>query len=797
MRTLFVVSAAVLAVASAHAEPLDLATVMADPDWIGAPVQSPYWSADGKSIYYRLKREGSATLDLHRVDVASGRSTKLDAAALTNADGPAVFSRDRRHAAFCLNDYVYVRSLADGRRVQVTATPQRECTLQFSADGRALQFRQGHDWYRYDLARGTSQPVAILKFAVDPNATTPDALAERQLALFPSLRDRQTAKAAQRDAEHALDAADPSRAPAPFWLGDARVPLDSRLSPNGRWLLVVTTPKGTPSGQVPQITHFVTASGYAETENVHRYVGRDAPVSQSLLLLDLAERKTWPLAFDALPGIHDDPLASIRAGTIARLQAAGKADEARALAAPATRAVLVDLRADYAGGSNIVWADDGANVAVLLRAVDNKDRWIATVDFDAHALQTQHRLTDPAWINWHFNDFGWQRDGRALWYLSEESGYAQLYTKPLGGAAKALTGGTFEVSRPQLSADGRWFYLRTNKVAPYSYDVYRVPANGGALGRVSEYQGLNEFALSPDASRLALTHSSAYVLPQLAVLSSAGGKPRELTATTKPAFAARAWIAPRIVEIASSHGAGTIYAKFYGAADASKPRPAVIFLHGGDIQNTLLSYPPYFREQLYHNLLVQQGYAVLDIDYRVTNGYGRPWRTGVYREFKPALDDILDGKAWLVREQGVDPQRVGIYGGSMGGFMTLTALLRAPGEFAAGAALRPVTDWTTYTQSVSSALFNDPRLDPDAYRINSPIDHAEQLQDALLLAHGLIDDNVFASDSLRLYQRFIELRKKDFWLAPYPLERHGFTSADAWYDEFRRIDELFRTFLKP
>ena len=797
MRTLFAAFAAVLVAASAHAEPLDLATVMADPDWIGAPVQSPYWSADGRSIYYRLKREGSATLDLHRVDVASGRTTKLDVAALANADGPAVFSRDRRHVAFCLNDYVYVRSLSDGRRTQVTTTPQRECTLQFSADGRALQFRQAHDWYRYDLARGTSQPVAILKFAADPNVSASDALAERQLELFQSLRDRQAAKSAQRDAERQLDAADPLRAPAPFWLGDANVALDSRLSPNGRWLLLVTAPKGTPGGQVPQITHFVSASGYAEPENVHRYVGRDAPAGQSLLLVDLAERKTYPLAFDVLPGIQDDPLAAIRARTIASLQAAGKTDEAKALEAPKTRAVLVDLRSSYGGGSNIAWSDDGANVAVQLHAGDKKDRWIASVDFDRHALQLQHRLTDPAWISWHSNDIGWQRDGRALWFLSEESGYAQLYTKPLDGTARAMTSGAFEVSRPQLSPDGRWFYLRANKVAPYSYDVYRVPSNGGALSRVSEYQGLNDFTLAPDGARLALTHSSAYVLPQLAVLPSAGGKPRELTATTKPAFAERAWIAPRIVEIPSSHGAGTIYAKFYGMGDASKPRPAVIFLHGGDIQNTLLSYPPYSREQLYHNLLVQQGYAVLDIDYRVTSGYGRTWRVPVYRDFKPALDDILDGKAWLVREQGVDAKRVGVYGGSMGGFMTLMALLRAPGEFAAGAALRPVTDWTTYNQNVSTSLFNDPRLDPDAYRVNSPIDHAEHLQDALLLAHGLIDDNVFASDSIRLYQRFVELRKTNFWFAPYPLERHSFADADAWYDEFRRIDELFRTFLKP
>src|SRR5262249_17871039 len=154
--------------------------------------------------------------------------------------------------------------------------------------------------------------------------------------------------------------------------------LDSRLSPDGRWLVLVTTPKGTPTGPAPALMQFVTATGYPEIENVRRYVGRDTPVSQSLLLVDLVERKPHPLSFDALPGVHDDPLAAVRARTIAALGAAGDTARAKTLAAPATRAVLVDLRSDYGAGGGVIWSDDGANVAIQLRAVDNKDRWIAT-----------------------------------------------------------------------------------------------------------------------------------------------------------------------------------------------------------------------------------------------------------------------------------------------------------------------------------------------------------------------------------------------------------------------------------
>ncbi|RCS28693.1 S9 family peptidase [Rhodanobacter denitrificans] len=782
--------------------PLDLETVMANPDWIGQPVEAPYWSVDGRSLYYTLKRDGSPVRDLYRVDPAGGQGVKLDPAALAQADGPAVFDRTHKRAAFILHGDVFVVDLASGRRQQVTRTPQAESSPRFSADGRALQYRAGNDWYSYDLASGVAAPAAILKFADDPQAKQPDALGRQQLALFTTLREIKADKQAMRDEDKALDAADPGRAPQPFWLGDKFRAMDTELSPDGRWMLVVTVPRDHAKGEASKVNHYVTESGYTEPKDARTYVGRNDPAPQSLLLLDLRAHQQYPLKTDGLPGIKDDPLKALRAQAVAALEKAGRQDEAKALKAPDVRPVRIIAGTEDGGGGGIAWSDDGGQLAIQLRAIDNKDRWIASVDFDRHALVPQHRLTDPAWINWNFNDFGWLKDGRTLWYLSEETGWSQLYAKPLGGKAKALTAGRFEVSHPQLGEDGRWFYLRTNKVAPYSYDVYRVPPAGGELERVTNYQGMDDFALSPDGTQLAVLHSSPYLFAQLAVQPAAGGTPRELTRTMKPAYLARDWIAPKIVEVPSSHGAGSIYAKYYGPAnetDAPASRPAVIFVHGaGYLQNVTLSSTYYFREQMFHNLLVQQGYVVLDMDYRASEGYGRAWRTAIYRQMgHPELEDLLDGKAWLVKNHGVDPRRVGIYGGSYGGFMTEMALLRAPGEFAAGAALRPVSDWTLYNHEYTSNILNDPQLDPEAYRTSSPIEYAEKLQDPLLIQHGLIDDNVLAEDSIRLYQRFIELHKKNFWMSLYPLERHGFVHADSWYDEYRRIDELFETYVKP
>ncbi|HEY9131672.1 MAG TPA: prolyl oligopeptidase family serine peptidase [Dyella sp.] len=808
MRRTFVAGLAALAVlpqafAQAPAgSSLDMETIMANPDWIGAAVEQPYWSADGRSIYYALKRDDSKVRDLYRVDIASGRSDKLDAAGQVQADGPSVFDRAHRHAAFIRHGDVFLVDLANGRRVQVTRTPEIESALRFSSDGRALQFRQANLWFSYDIAAGVVAPAAQLKFADDPKDKDKkiDDLGADQLRLFKSLRQIKADKDGLREHDDALAAVDSSRVPEPIYLGDKADLVDTELSPDGRWMLLVTQPENVDEGKKPQVTHYVTDSGYATQQDTRVYVGRNDPTPQSLLLVDLAQHKSYPLSLDGLPGIKDDPLKILRAKAVAALEKDGKTDRAKALKAPDERAVRIISDADDGGGGGIVWSDDGSNLAIQLRAIDNKDRWIASVDFDKHALVNQHRLHDEAWINWNFNDFGWLKDNRTLWYLSEETGYSQLYTKLPGGKPRALTEGKFEVSHPQLSDDGQWFYVRTNKAAPYSYDVYRLPTAGGELTRLTQYQGMDDFLLSPDGKQLAVVHSAPYVLAQLAVQDAAGGAPRELTDTMKPAFTAHAWIAPQIIQVPSSHGAGNIWAKYYGPAnpDEAKGRPAVIFVHGaGYLQNVTLSWSNYFREQMFHNLLVQQGYVVLDMDYRASEGYGRSWRTAIYRQMgHPELEDLLDGKAWLVKQHGIDGKRVGIYGGSYGGFMTEMALLRAPGEFAAGAALRPVSDWRLYNHEYTSDILNDPQLDPESYRVSSPIEYADQLKDPLLIQHGLIDDNVLAEDSVRMYQRFIELHKKNFWISLYPMERHGFVHPDSWYDEYRRIDELFETYVK-
>ena len=140
----------------------------------------------------------------------------------------------------------------------------------------------------------------------------------------------------------------------------------------------------------------------------------------------------------------------------------------------------------------------------------------------------------------------------------------------------------------------------------------------------------------------------------------------------------------------------------------------------------------------------------------------------------------------------MNPKRIGVYGGSYGGFITLMAMFTTPDVFAAGAALRPVTDWAHYNHGYTSNILNVPQKDMEAYRRSSPIYFAEGLKGALLICHGMVDTNVHFQDSVRLVQRLIELRKENWTFAPYPVENHSFTEASSWADEYQTHSQVVR-----
>jgi dipeptidyl aminopeptidase/acylaminoacyl peptidase len=846
------------AAASPPRDDVTLERIMADPDWLGAFPEHPAWADDSQAVYFERKRPGANIRDLFRLPLAATGGEGLpsaerladEARVESPGEGGAwspAWSPGGRRRVFLRDGDVWLHDLDSGRLSQLTRTNDLESAVRFQADPRFIAYRRGTTWVVRDSVTGLAAEPADLRLAKDP-AAPPDPdepyVGRQEERLFTVLATQLDRERADRERDTELRAADPSRPPRPWYLGDDVELVDSELSPAGTTLLAVLSKKGNDDGKRDLMPRWVTRDGYVEQEAVRPKVGTGKATSPTLALLDLTGHRRFDLDLTALPGIDVDPLADLRqAAQAARDAEAAKATPVIAGAQPtATKAPPPTKKAKDGEPAaardtpravdvqNLVWSPDGRHLLLDLRAADNKDRWLATVDATAEAprLVPLQRLSDPAWINYAFQEVGWLPDSQAVWYLSEETGYAHLYLHPLHSPRRQLTRGNFEVASPIVTRDGRLAYVQANRDNPGVWEIYRLAlpdagtppsATPPELVAVTALGGLNEAHLSPDERQLLVVHSEALRPPELwlqpLLAEAAAPTPaRPLTDSRSAAFTAIQWTPPRFEAIPSTHTTAVglpIHARVYTpeaaatarglpAPSSAGRRPAVVFVHGaGYLQNAHQGWSDYAHEFMFHSLLTRRGYVVLDLDYRASAGYGRDWRTAIYRWMgKPELEDLADGVAWLVAHENVDPARIGVYGGSYGGFLTFMSMFTQPYLFAAGAALRPVTDWSHYNQGYTSDILNTPDVDPEAYRRSSPIEFAAGLRKPLLICHGMVDDNVLFLDSVRLVQRLIELEKGPlFETAIYPVEAHGFKEPSSWLDEYRRIYALFERTLWP
>lgn len=232
--------------------------------------------------------------------------------------------------------------------------------------------------------------------------------------------------------------------------------------------------------------------------------------------------------------------------------------------------------------------------------------------------------------------------------------------------------------------------------------------------------------------------------------------------------------------------------------------PVIVFVHGaGSLQNVYKGWSNnYWREYMFHQYLTTLGYYVVEVDYRHSIGYGRKFREDVTNWMgKYETQDIEDGLAYLADNfEKADTSRVGIYGGSYGGFMALYAVGVSPEHFDAAAGLRSVTNWENYyyaNPSYTLPRLGSPERDSVNYARSSPLTYADSLKQPVLLLHGLTDDNVGFQDAVQYIERLIQSGNEEFDMMMYPSERHSFRDEDAWYDEYRRILEFFEKHLKP
>ena len=785
---------------------LTVEKIMRDPKWIGTSPSGAYWSADGKYLLFNWNPDQQVSDSLYYITPSQHTPQKATLAfrrQIIDA-GDVRYNTTRTAYVYALDGDIYVADVKSNRHQRITQTVETESNPLFSFNDTRIVFTRNNNLYAWE--RSTGLTIQLTHFNTAGETTTPataDAgqgrfAGQRRGAASATTANRQEKWLQQQALENSLvlqtrkerralrdsirKLTEPETTVREIKTNGKTVSALS-ISYDGRFITyrLIQPASGGKSTIVP---NYVTESGFTENIPARTKVGSPQNL-QELYVYDRIKDTVWQIKTDSIPGIRDLP------------------DYVKDY--PAQREKLRQAPLRNVSFQTPNWSP-GSNYAVLdLRAHDNKDRWLLLLDAERGKLSLLDRQRDEAWIAgpgiWSFGgtNTGWI-DNNTFWFRSEATGYAHLYVvNVVTKDRKALTSGQYEVQEARLSNDKKYFYIITNEVHPGEKHYYRLRISDGAKEKLTTMTGANEVVLSPDEQWLAVLHSYSNKPWELYLQENKrNGRITQITTLAQSEeFKAYPWREPEIITIPARDGA-TIYGRLYKPAHPHPAKPAVIFVHGaGYLQNAHKWWSSYFREYMFHNLLADNGYTVLDIDYRGSAGYGRDWRTGIYRHMGGKdLTDHVDAAKYLSDSLGIDPQRIGIYGGSYGGFITLMAMFTTPGVFNAGAALRPVTDWAHYNHGYTSNILNEPFTDSIAYRRSSPIHFAEGLKGNLLICHGMVDVNVHFQDVVRLTQRLIELGKDNWELAVYPVEDHGFVEPSSWTDEYKRIFKLFETHLK-
>jgi dipeptidyl aminopeptidase/acylaminoacyl peptidase len=784
---------------------LTIDNIMRGHELAGYEPQSPRWSGDSQKIYFEWKQRSGELLKpldtyvVNRDGSGLKRLTDEEKKLVPPPSGGGE-SKDHARTVYVRDGDIFINDHKSGITRQITKTADIESNPQFARDGKRVWFTRANNLYLLSLDDGRIEQLTDIQTAGQGAAPSAEpaqgrrgagSAAERATGDQKGTASQEWLKKEERDLFDVIRQKEKLREEEearkerenprkPFKLEPRQTVASLELSPDEKIVMarIMEPGQGAKTTIVP---NFVTASGYTEDINSRGKVG-DVQARVRLALIGVADGGVkWVDHGQKTPATPEKQLAQSK-----DQEKAAAAEEKKPPTAERDRDIVL-LRP--------VWSEDGARCLLMGRSTDNKDRWIFALDPATGKTRVIAEDHDDAWVDGPGAfTLGWMKNDHEIYFQSERSGYSHLYVVPYeGGEARPLTSGKWEVQSARLSLDKTHFYLTTNEGDPAQVNLYSMPASGGPRTRITSLPGGHRAVVSPDDQWVADIYSYTNKPPELFVMANRpGSEERKLTDSPAPEFWTYPWIDTPIVHFKARDGV-LVPAHLYKPANYQRGGPAVIFVHGaGYLQNVHRWWSSYFREYMFHHFLMEHGFVVMDVDYRGSAGYGRDWRTAIYRHMGGIdLTDQVDAAQWLVREQGVDPKRIGIYGGSYGGFITLMAMFTQPDVFAAGAALRPVSDWAHYNNGYTSNILNTPQKDAEAYKESSPIFFAGGLKGALLICHGMVDTNVHFQDTVRLVQKLIELRKENWELAVFPVEDHGFVQPTSWADEYKRIFHLF------
>ena len=808
---------------------LTVDNIMRGPELVGYAPDGVRWSLDGQRVYFRWKRVSEPRTkdpDTYVVNRDGSGMRKLSEDEVKNLPPTGELSKDKKWTLFTEDGDIFLYDNATGQRQQITRTTDAESNARFTRDQKHISFMRQGNLYTLALDGGSLVQVTDIRTATAPETTlantggggrqgggggqgqgqgrggqggggrqgtggnaaqsqqqrgndSQEFVKKEQRDLLQIVDERAKQREEQEAKRKEREQQRPQRKPFQVPAGQTAGAIS--LSPDGKYAIVTVFEPGTGSKNTI-VPNYITESAYTEDIGSRNKVGDAQGRSRIAVISTETGDFKWVdhgQRTDASPNSPD--------GDVSDTNDFGQENQGQG------RERNVQL-------AQPLWSEDGEHAVMMARSADNKDRWLMLLDPATGKTKTLDHLHDDAWVAGPgANTLGWLPDNKRVYFESERDGYAHLYTVSVdGGTPTQLTSGKFEVDSVRLSEDKTKFYFISSEIHPGEKQLYAMPITGGARTRITSMSGHNQAFFSPDESMIALIRSYSNKPPEFYLQpNTPGAEAKQITTSPSEEWMSYKWMDTPIVTFKARDGA-TVYAHLYKPANFQRGGPAVFFVHGaGYLQNVHRGWSNYYREYMFNQLLMERGYIVMDIDYRASAGYGRDWRTGIYRHMGGQdLSDHVDAARYLVSEYGVDPKRIGLYGGSYGGFITLMGMFTEPDVFVAGAALRPVTDWAHYNHGYTSNILNVPQADAEAYRQSSPIYFAQGLKGALLICHGMVDTNVHFQDSVRLVQRLIELRKENWELAVYPVEDHGFEQPTSWADEYKRILKLFEENLR-
>ena len=764
----------------AQSQTLTIEKIMQDRRWIGTSPSNPLWSYDSKTVYFNWNPDKAASDSAYGYTVSGKTISKINYndARQAEAMNNGVYNHLRNRLVYSYKGDIYLVNIAINKTTRITKTAAYESSPLFVDHDEWIVYTEDNNLFAWSIQTGMFQQLTYFQ---KENAPVKKTLSgeeqwtqQQQLQTSEIIRQRKEKKD-QRKAflERSRDA-DTLHV---IYTGDKEVQ-SLQISPDARFITYVLYEK--PANKKNTIVpSYVTENGF--TTDIETRPKAGAPQGKyTLFVFDRMRDTVIAVKTDSLEGITNQP------DYVKDYPQKFKDQQ------PALREVVIQ---------GLYWNETGSAAVVDILSQDFKDRWLMQLDTATAKLKTIDHQRDEAWIAgpgiaWLGASVnGWIND-HTFYYQSEVSGYAHLYTCDINtGTKKQITQGNYEVQWVYLNNSKQFFYLITNEEHPGKQNLVRIKTDGTQKEKLTAMDGgYDAVSLSPDEKYIAYRYSYQNKPWELYIQENAHDK-KAMQVTSKAMsgeWKAYPWRDTKIFTFTARDGK-PVYARIYEPAAGKKNNAAIIFVHGaGYLQNVTYGWSYYYHEFMFNNLLADKGYTVMDIDYRASSGYGRDWRTGIYRYMGGKdLDDEVDAAKYLVQNLGIDSTRIGMYGGSYGGFMTLMAMFTQPSVFKAGAALRPVTDWGHYDDSYTSAILNQPYNDSIAYQRSSPINFAGGLQNHLLICHGMVDVNVHYQDAVRLAQRLIELGKDNWELASYPVEDHGFVEPSSWADEYKRILKLF------